>query len=112
MSIFYLLDEWTPRTIKLRMDPHGDPKRNVIVVFRLQGIPSEDAHVDIPQRMSGCLCGNEAERDTVRASMENDVLPVTFPKTNPEDAPKRITVPSFLFTLAAYALMLDVSSTL
>ena len=35
---------------------------------------------------------NAEQPEDIRASMENGVLTVTFPRTTPEQAPKKITI--------------------
>ncbi|KAI0931255.1 hypothetical protein AcW1_001294 [Taiwanofungus camphoratus] len=104
------------------MDIHEDMKANVVTAtFELPGLKKEDVDISVHNNVlsvSGeskiSSVGEEngysvRERrygkisrtislpqgiqvENVKASMENGVLTVTFPRTTPEIAPKKITV--------------------
>ncbi|TFY80312.1 hypothetical protein EWM64_g3707 [Hericium alpestre] len=108
--------------LRPRMDVHEDAKSNTVTAtFELPGLKKEDVQIDVHNNaltISG-EANVSSERDEngyavrerrfgkfsrtlpvpqgikveeIKASMEHGVLTVTFPKTTPEQAPKRITV--------------------
>ncbi|KDQ55769.1 hypothetical protein JAAARDRAFT_133718 [Jaapia argillacea MUCL 33604] len=111
-----------PRMLKPRMDLHEDPKSNVVTAtFELPGLTKEHVNIDVHNNnltISGESKLSEdrdesgwavkerrfgkfsrtlrlpegVQPDQVKASMEHGVLTVTFPKSTPETAPKKITI--------------------
>ncbi|KDQ55766.1 hypothetical protein JAAARDRAFT_37187 [Jaapia argillacea MUCL 33604] len=111
-----------PLVVKPRMDLHEDPKSNVVTAtFELPGLTKENVNIDVQnntltisgesklseERDEGGWAVKErrygkfsrtlrlpegVQHDQVKASMENGVLTVTFPKSTPETAPKKITI--------------------
>ncbi|KAI5836428.1 HSP20-like chaperone [Schizophyllum commune Tattone D] len=111
-----------PRALKPRMDLHEDAEKNVVTAtFELPGVKKEDVQIDFHNgRLTvGAETKADEEREEngyavrerrygkwsrtlqlpqgvkeeeVKATMENGVLTVTFPKTSPQAAPKKITV--------------------
>ncbi|OCH90084.1 HSP20-like chaperone [Obba rivulosa] len=110
------------RALKPRMDLHEDSQKNIVTAtFELPGLKKEDVNIDVHNNVltvSGESKASE-ERDEngyavrerrygrfsrsiplpqgikpedIKASMDNGVLTVTFPKTTPEQAPKRVPV--------------------
>jgi len=110
------------RAIRPRMDLHEDPKANTVTAtFELPGIKKEDVQIDVHNgRLSVSAeskISTEHENDgyairerrygkisrtlqlpqgvkesEVKANMDNGILTVTFPKSTPEQAPKKITI--------------------
>ncbi|EPQ60766.1 HSP20-like chaperone [Gloeophyllum trabeum ATCC 11539] len=108
--------------LRPRMDLHEDEKANVVTAtFELPGLRKEDVQIDVHNNMLSVSGESKisSERDEngyavrerrygkfsrtiplpqgikpedIKASMENGVLSVTFPKTTPEMAPKKITI--------------------
>ncbi|EMD32762.1 hypothetical protein CERSUDRAFT_118486 [Gelatoporia subvermispora B] len=110
------------RTLRPRMDVHEDSQNNLVTAtFELPGLRKEDVNIDIQGnalRISG-ESRQDSERDEngyhvrerrfgrfarsvplpqgvkpdeIKASLDNGLLTVTFPKTSAEQAPKRITI--------------------
>ncbi|KAJ6606594.1 HSP20-like chaperone [Mycena vulgaris] len=110
------------RAIRPRMDLHEDSTSNTVTAtFELPGIKKEDVQIDVHNGRLSIAAESKIselhERDgyairerrfgkisrtlqlpqgvkesEVKASMDNGILTVTFPKTTPEQAPKKITV--------------------
>jgi len=110
------------RAIKPRMDLHENSDTNsVTATFELPGLKKEDVTIDIHNgrlaisgeaRMSSeheesgyavrerrygkfartLQLPQGVKEDEIKAAMDNGVLSVTFPKTAPEMAPKKITI--------------------
>ncbi|KAF7796910.1 hypothetical protein EIP86_008095 [Pleurotus ostreatoroseus] len=111
-----------PRSLRPRMDIHEDAEKNAVTAtFELPGLKKEDVSIDVQNdvlTVSGESKISE-ERDEngyavrerrygkfsrsiplpkgvkgeeIKAAMENGVLSVTFPKTTPEQTPKKITI--------------------
>ncbi|KIY45735.1 HSP20-like chaperone [Fistulina hepatica ATCC 64428] len=111
-----------PRALKPRMDLHEDSEKNLVTAtFEFPGVPKEDVHIDavngrmtvsaetkldeereesgyaVRERRYGkwsrtLQLPTGVKEDSIKASMENGVLSVTFPKSTPEEAPKKITI--------------------
>ncbi|EPQ50612.1 HSP20-like chaperone [Gloeophyllum trabeum ATCC 11539] len=110
------------RSLRPRMDVHEDAQKNIVTAtFELPGLKKEDVQIDVHNNQLS-ISGESnisADRDEngyavrerrygkfsrilplprgvkpedIKASMENGVLTVTFPKTTPEMAPKKITI--------------------
>jgi HSP20 family protein len=109
-------------TINLRLDLHEDKENNLITAtFELPGMKKEDVSIDVHQEhltVSGEVnvssetnegdyavrerkCGKFSRSvklpkgvnpEDINAKMENGVLSVTFPATQPENAPSRIAI--------------------
>nr|BAL02931.1 small heat shock protein [Pholiota nameko] len=110
------------RSFRPRMDLHEDKEKNLVTAtFEFPGVNKEDIHIDVNNgrlavssetkqsseheeggyavrerrfgQFSRTLQLPEGTKDTeIKASMENGVLTVTFPRSTPEQAPKRITI--------------------
>ncbi|KAJ3498996.1 hypothetical protein NMY22_g19549 [Coprinellus aureogranulatus] len=110
------------RAFKPRMDLHEDKEKNLVTAtFELPGIKKEDISIDMHNgrltvsaeskvssehkeegyavrerrygKFSRTLQLPQGVKDEeVKASMENGVLTITFPKSAPELAPKKISV--------------------
>ncbi|EPS94825.1 hypothetical protein FOMPIDRAFT_1026060 [Fomitopsis schrenkii] len=110
------------RSLRPRMDLHEDNQQNVVTAtFELPGINKENVSIDVRNNVLTVTGESKAEEkrdengyavrerrfgrfsrsiplpqgikeDAIRASMENGVLTVTFPKTAPEMEPKKITI--------------------
>ncbi|KAF8348003.1 small heat shock protein [Amanita rubescens] len=109
-------------TIKPRMDLHEDKEKNMVTaVFELPGVSKENINIDIHHdrltitaeskissehdengyavrerrygKYSRSLQIPQGVKDTeVKASMDNGVLTVTFPKVTSEMAPKKVEI--------------------
>ncbi|KAF7367982.1 SHSP domain-containing protein [Mycena sanguinolenta] len=109
-------------TFRPRMDLHENAENNTVTAtFELPGIKKEDVHIEtLPGRLrisAESKMSEEREKDgyairerrfgkyartlqipqgikdeEIKANMENGVLTVTFPKSTPELAPKKIQV--------------------
>ncbi|EPQ58543.1 HSP20-like chaperone, partial [Gloeophyllum trabeum ATCC 11539] len=110
------------RLLRPRMDVHEDNQNNLVTAtFELPGLKKEDVNIDV-QNNQLSVSGEtkiSSERDEngyavrerrygkfsrtlplpqgikpeeIKASLENGVLTVTFPRTAPEAAPKKITI--------------------
>ncbi|EKM81793.1 hypothetical protein AGABI1DRAFT_112039 [Agaricus bisporus var. burnettii JB137-S8] len=114
--------EGAPRPFKPRMDLHEDAEKNIVTAFfELPGVKKDDVTLDahngrltvtaetksseeheehgyaIRERRSGkysrtLQLPQGIKDDDIKAHMENGVLTVTFPKSTPDQAPRRITV--------------------
>ncbi|EPQ57068.1 HSP20-like chaperone [Gloeophyllum trabeum ATCC 11539] len=110
------------RVVRPRMDLHEDAERNVVTAtFELPGLKKEDVQIDVQNNTLNISGETKQEQDRdengyairerrygkfyralrlpagvkpedIKASMEHGVLTVTFPKTTPEQAPKKITI--------------------
>ncbi|KAF9456976.1 small heat shock protein [Collybia nuda] len=110
------------RALKPRMDLHENKETNTVTAtFELPGMRKEDVSIDIHNgrlsvsgetkisidheeggyavrerrfgKFSRTLELPQGVKDQeIKASMENGVLSVTFPKSTPEQAPKKITI--------------------
>jgi len=110
------------RALRPRMDLHEDTTANTVTAtFELPGIRKEDVNIDvhngrltvaaeskisesherdgyaIRERRFGKIARTlqlpqGVKESEVKASMENGILTVTFPKTTPEQAPRKITI--------------------
>ncbi|KAF9484307.1 small heat shock protein [Pholiota conissans] len=110
------------RHLKPRMDLHEDTERNVVTAtFELPGLKKEDVQIDVHNnrltvsaeskqneeyeengfavrerrfgKLSRTLQLPEGVKESdIKASLENGLLTVTFPKTGSETAPKKITI--------------------
>ncbi|KAK7677180.1 hypothetical protein QCA50_019889 [Cerrena zonata] len=112
----------TSRALRPRMDIHEDEKQNVITAtFELPGLKKEDVNIDVNNNLlnisgetkfssekdeNGFVVRERkfgkfsrsvplpqgVKSDDIKASLDNGILTVTFPKTTPEQAPKKITI--------------------
>ncbi|KAF8909709.1 small heat shock protein [Gymnopilus junonius] len=110
------------RAFKPRMDLHEDNEKNIVTAtFEFPGVAKENVSIDVHNsrltvsaetkqssehdedgyavkerrfgKFSRTLQLPQGVKDEeIKASMENGILTVTFPKTTPELAPKKITV--------------------
>ncbi|EMD32766.1 hypothetical protein CERSUDRAFT_26148, partial [Gelatoporia subvermispora B] len=110
------------RALRPRLDLHEDTQANTVTAtFELPGLNKENVNIDVRDGVLNVSGESKisSERDEngyavrerrfgrfqraiplpqgikhedIKASMENGVLTVTFPKTTPEQAPKRITI--------------------
>ncbi|GLB42406.1 putative small heat shock protein (HSP20) family protein [Lyophyllum shimeji] len=110
------------RHLKPRMDLHENAEKNIVTAtFELPGLKKEDVNIDLQNgrltisaeakmseeheesgyavrerrfgKVSRALqLPQGVKEDEIKASMENGVLTVTFPKTAPELAPKKINI--------------------
>ncbi|KAJ7756775.1 HSP20-like chaperone [Mycena maculata] len=110
------------RALRPRMDLHENSEANTVTAtFELPGIKKEDVQIDvhngrlsiaaeskiseshekdgyaIRERRFGKMARTlqlpqGVKESEVKASMENGILTVTFPKTTPEQAPKKISI--------------------
>ncbi|KAJ3504176.1 hypothetical protein NMY22_g438 [Coprinellus aureogranulatus] len=110
------------RHLKPRMDLHEDNEKNLVTAtFELPGLKKEDVNIDVhngrltvsaeskvssEREESGYAVRERRygkisrtlqlpqglKEDEIKASMENGVLTVTFPKSAPEQAPKKISI--------------------
>ncbi|KAI8992722.1 HSP20-like chaperone [Trametes punicea] len=115
-------DNNAPRAFRPTVDIHEDKEKNLITAtFELPGLKKEDVNIDVhnnvltvsgeqkqsEERNEGGYVVRERrygrfsrsipvpqgiKPDEIKANLENGVLTVTFPRTTPEQAPKRITV--------------------
>ncbi|KAH9950998.1 small heat shock protein [Amylocystis lapponica] len=105
-----------------RMDVHENPEKNVVeATFELPGLKKEDVSIDVHNNRLTVSGESRVADDReeagyavrerrygkfsrtlqlpaginageIKASMDNGVLSVTFPRASPESAPKKITV--------------------
>ncbi|TFK26303.1 small heat shock protein [Coprinopsis marcescibilis] len=110
------------RHVKPRMDLHEDTTNNVVTAtFELPGLKKEDVGIDVHNgrltvNAESTISSNHEEggyavrerrfgkisrtlqlptgvkEEEIKASMENGVLTITFPKTSPELAPRKIAI--------------------
>ncbi|KAF9010757.1 small heat shock protein [Cyathus striatus] len=110
------------RSFKPRMDLHEDAEKNLVTAtFDLPGVKKEDVQIDIQnghlivsaeskvstehneegyavrERHYGKLSRTlqlpkGVKEEEIKASLENGVLSITFPKSAPEEAPRRIAI--------------------
>ncbi|OSD07691.1 HSP20-like chaperone [Trametes coccinea BRFM310] len=111
-----------PRVLRPRVDVHEDKEKNLVTAtFELPGINKQNVNIDLRNNVltvSG-ESKDESEKqengyvvrerrfgrfarslpvpegikpEEIKASMDNGVLTVTFPRLTPEQQPKRITV--------------------
>ncbi|KAI0764118.1 small heat shock protein [Irpex lacteus] len=109
-------------TLRSRMDVHEDSASNTVTAtFELPGLKKEDVNIDVHNNVL-TISGESkisSDRDEngyairerrfgrferslplpqgiksedIKAGLENGVLTVSFPKTTPEQAPKKITI--------------------
>jgi len=111
-----------PKSMRPRMDVHEDAEKNLVsATFELPGLKKEDVNIDVHNNLltiSGeSKVSNERDEngyavrerrfgkfsrsislpqgvkiEDIKANLENGVLTVQFPKTTPEQAPKKITI--------------------
>lgn len=109
-------------TVRPRLDLHENPEKNTVTAtFELPGLKKDDVKIDIHNNVltvsSETSASQEKEDrgyairerrygklsrsvqipqgvkpDDIKASMENGLLTVTFPKSAPESAPKTIAI--------------------
>ncbi|KAI0033598.1 HSP20-like chaperone [Vararia minispora EC-137] len=109
-------------SLRPKMDIHEDKEKNLVTAtFELPGLKKEDVQIDIQDNVLSVAgeIKSDAEKeengyavrerrfgrfsrsipmpqgvkeDEVKASLENGVLTVAFPRTAPETAPKRINI--------------------
>ncbi|KAI0343333.1 HSP20-like chaperone [Trametopsis cervina] len=110
------------RALRPRMDVHEDATTNTVTAtFELPGLKKEDVNIDVRNNVLS-ISGEtkiSSERDEhgyavrerrygkfsrsiplpqgvkseeIKAGLENGVLTVTFPKSSPEQAPKKVTI--------------------
>ncbi|KAI0713072.1 HSP20-like chaperone [Cerioporus squamosus] len=111
-----------PRVLRPRVDVHEDKEKNLVTAtFELPGINKQDVSIDIRDNVLTVSGESKQETEKnengyltrerhfgrfsrslpvpqgikpeeVKASMENGVLTVTFPRQTPEQLPKKITI--------------------
>ncbi|KAI8970629.1 HSP20-like chaperone [Trametes punicea] len=111
-----------PRVLRPRIDVHEDKDKNLVTAtFELPGINKQDVNIDLRNNVLTVSGESKAEAEKqengyvvrerrfgrfarslpvpegikpeeIKASMDNGVLTVTFPRLTPEQQPKRITV--------------------
>ncbi|RDX48931.1 HSP20-like chaperone [Lentinus brumalis] len=111
-----------PRHLRPAVDLHEDAEKNLVTAtFELPGLKKEDVSIDVRNNVltvSGETKQSEERTEQgyvvkerrygkfsrsipiaegikpeeIKASLENGVLTVTFPRTTPEQAPKKITI--------------------
>ncbi|KAI0776584.1 HSP20-like chaperone [Trametes elegans] len=110
------------RVFRPTIDLHEDKEKNLVTAtFELPGLKKEDVNIDVHNNVltvSGETKQTEERKESgyvvkerrygkfsrslpvpegikpeeIKASLENGVLTVTFPRSSPEQAPKKITV--------------------
>ncbi|KAF9045062.1 small heat shock protein [Panaeolus papilionaceus] len=110
------------RSLKPRMDLHENKEENLVTAtFEFPGVPKDDIQIDVQNgrltisaetkqstehsesgyavrerhfgKFSRTLqLPQGIDNEEIKASMENGILTVTFPKSAPELAPKKITI--------------------
>ncbi|KAJ8080483.1 hypothetical protein PM082_017316 [Marasmius tenuissimus] len=115
-------DNRVAQSVKPRMDLHEDNEKNIVTAtYELPGLKKEDVNIDvhdgrltvsgetkissdheengyaIRERRFGKFSRTlqlprGVKEDEIKASLENGVLTVTFPKTGKEAEPRKITV--------------------
>ncbi|KAF9484312.1 small heat shock protein [Pholiota conissans] len=116
------IPEGAVRTFRPRMDLHEDKEKNLVTAtFEFPGVKKEDIQIDVnngrltvsaeTKQSSDYEEGGYAVRERrfgqfsrtlqlpegikeqeINASVDSGVLTVTFPRSTPEQAPKRITI--------------------
>ncbi|KAI0634915.1 HSP20-like chaperone [Trametes polyzona] len=111
-----------PRVLRPRIDVHEDKEKNLVsATFELPGINKQDVNIDLRNNVLTVSGESKAESEKqengyvvrerrfgrfarslpvpegvkpeeIKASMDNGVLTVTFPRQTAEQQPKRITV--------------------
>ncbi|KAH8101311.1 small heat shock protein [Cristinia sonorae] len=111
-----------PRSMRPRMDVHEDAQSNtVLATFELPGLKKEDVNIDVHNNLLTVSGESKISSDRdengyavrerrfgkfsrsiplpqgiksedIKASLENGVLSVSFPKTTPDQAPKKISI--------------------
>ncbi|KAI0790744.1 HSP20-like chaperone [Abortiporus biennis] len=111
-----------PRFLRPKMDVHEDEKSNLVTAtFELPGLKKEDVNIDfqndlltisgeskissdrdengyaVRERRYGRFARSiplpqGVKSEEIKASLDNGILTVTFPKTSPEQVPKKITI--------------------
>ncbi|PPQ84935.1 hypothetical protein CVT25_004448 [Psilocybe cyanescens] len=114
--------EGAVRSFRPRMDLHEDTEKNLVTAtFELPGIVKDDVNIDVHnnrltvsaeskqdkefqengyavrERQFGKFSRTlqlptDVKSEEIKANMENGILTVTFPKSTPELAPKKITI--------------------
>ncbi|PSS35359.1 hypothetical protein PHLCEN_2v1696 [Hermanssonia centrifuga] len=104
------------------MDVHENPETNTVTAtFELPGLKKEDVNIDVHNNVLSISGESKisadrdengyavrerrygrfsrslplppgVKNDEVKASLENGVLTVSFPKSSPDQAPKKITI--------------------
>jgi len=112
----------TARSMRPRMDVHEDAEKNIVsAIFELPGLKKEDVSIDVHNNLltisgESKIADDRDENgyavrerrfgkfsrsiplpqgvkaEEVIASLENGVLTVQFPKSTPEQAPKKISI--------------------
>ncbi|OSC98328.1 HSP20-like chaperone [Trametes coccinea BRFM310] len=115
-------DNNAPRAFRPSIDIHEDKEKNLVTAtFEVPGLKKEDVNIDVHNNVltvSGEQKQSEERKEEgyvvrerrygrfsrsipvpqgikpeeIKANLENGVLTVTFPRTSPEQAPKKITV--------------------
>jgi len=115
-------DQQNPRLLKPRMDLHEDTEKNlVIATFELPGLSKDQVGIDVHNgnlTISGSVSESSEKEEhsyvvrerrsgkfsrtiklpeatdpkEIKASIENGLLTVTFPKSSPGMEPQRITI--------------------
>ncbi|KAI0759339.1 HSP20-like chaperone [Irpex lacteus] len=110
------------RSLRPRMDVHEDAQSNTVTAtFELPGLKKEDVNIDVHNNVLSISGESKISSDRdengyavrerrygkfsrsiplpegvkseeIKAGLENGVLTVTFPKSSPEQAPKKITI--------------------
>ncbi|KAI0086207.1 small heat shock protein [Irpex rosettiformis] len=108
--------------LRPKIDVHEDTKTNLVTTtFELPGLAKEDVNIDVQNNVLTVSGESKAssehdengyairerrygkfsrsvsvpqgiKTEDIKASLENGVLTVTFPKTTPEQTPKKITI--------------------
>ncbi|KAJ8508293.1 hypothetical protein ONZ45_g9427 [Pleurotus djamor] len=111
-----------PVVLRPRMDLHEDAEENLVTAsFEFPGVKKEDVHIDFHNGRLTVSAENNISSEKnengyavrerrygkfsrtlqvpqgiqegdIKASMEDGVLSVTFPKASPEETPKKITI--------------------
>ncbi|KAI0753783.1 HSP20-like chaperone [Fomes fomentarius] len=115
-------DSNAPRVLRPRVDIHEDKDKNLLTAtFELPGINKQDVSIDVRNNVLTVSGESKFESDRnesgyvvrerrfghfsrslpvpegikpeeIKASMENGVLTVTYPRQTPEQLPKKITI--------------------
>ncbi|KZV68279.1 HSP20-like chaperone [Peniophora sp. CONT] len=109
-------------SLRPKMDVHEDKEKNLVTAtFELPGLKKEDVHIDVHNNVLTVLGETKVDEtkeqggyavrerrfgrfsrsipvpqgikeEEIKASLENGVLNVSFPRSGPEAQPKKITV--------------------